>query len=138
MITADTPALVVADASPLIGLAGVDAFDVLRQLFGTVTITRIVKDEVAAGGTLPGARELDAAMRQGWIRVAPTPPETWTFASLGAGEASTIALALQHAGAALVLMDDTLGREQAVALGLKVTDLPGVLHAAKRARLIDR
>jgi predicted nucleic acid-binding protein len=124
--------LVAADASPLIRLAAAGAFGVLRELFGTLTITRTVKDEVMAGDDLPGARELQAAMREGWIRVAPTPPETWSFPSLDAGEASTIALALQHKGAALVLMDDELGRAQAAALGLEVCGLAELLLAAKR------
>ena len=134
---ADMPRLIAADASPLIGLATADGFELLRELFGTVTITRTVNEEVMAGGALPGARELHAAMREGWIRVAPAPPETWKYASLGAGEASTIALAVQHGGETLVLMDDALGREQAVALGLEVTGLAGLLHAAQGARLID-
>jgi predicted nucleic acid-binding protein len=34
-------------------------------------------------------------------------------------------------------MDDALGRAQAAAAGLEVIDLPGVLLAAKRAKLID-
>lgn len=50
--------LVVADASPLIGLAAAGAFDLLRRLFGQVTITDSVRDEVLAGGERPGAREL--------------------------------------------------------------------------------
>ena len=128
---------VAADASPLIGLSIANAFELARALYGTVTITRTVKDEVTAGGDLPGSRELQAAMREGWIRVAPAPMDTWKFATLSAGEASTIALALQHKDTALVLMDDTLGREQARALGLDVLDLAGLLLAAKRARLID-
>ena len=128
--------LIAADASPLIGLAAAGAFGALRGLFGTVTITRTVKDEVLAGAALPGARELDAAMREGWIRVAPAPPSTWRFTTLSAGEASTIALASEHEGEALVLMDDVLGREQAAALGLEVTDTPGLLLAARRAGLI--
>jgi len=33
-------------------------------------------------------------------------------------------------------MDDTLGRAQAVALGLELLDVPGILLAAKRARLV--
>jgi predicted nucleic acid-binding protein len=131
------PRLIAADASPLIGLATAGAFDLLRELFGTVTITRLVKDEVTARSELPGARELEAAMREGWIRVAPAPLDTWRFAQLDPGEASTIALALQRDGA-LVLMDDTLGREQAAALGLEVLDLAGLLLAAKRAQLIER
>jgi predicted nucleic acid-binding protein len=124
--------LVAADASPLIGLAAASAFERLRELYGTVTITRTVKDEVLAGGTLPGARELAAAMREGWIRVAPAPPGTWTFAELGAGEASTIALALQHAGPTLVLMDDMLGRNQAAALGLEVIGLAELLSTRRQ------
>ncbi len=128
-------AFVVADASPLIGLAAARAFHVLRELYGTVTITRIVKDEVTGHADRPGARELEAAMREGWIRVAPAPPETWAFPALDSGEASTIALAREHAGS-LVLMDDALGREQAAALGLDALGVAGVLLAAKRAGIV--
>ena len=127
---------VAADASPLIGLATVGALELLRDLFGTVMITRLVKDEVAGEPDRPGARELDAAMRAGWLRVAPAPPETWQLTGIDAGEASTIALAAQHEDA-LVLMDDVLGAAQAAARGLEVLGLAGLLLAAKRARLID-
>lgn len=108
----------------------------LRELFGTVTITRLVKDEIAGSPRRPGARELEAAMREGWIRVAPAPLETWRFTGIDAGEASTIAFAAPHEGA-LVLMDDSQGRAQAAALGLEVLDLPGLLLAAKRERLVE-
>lgn len=127
---------VAADASPLIGLASAGALHLLRELFGTVTITRLVKDEVTGWRDRPGAQELDAAMREGWVRVASAPPETWRLTGIDAGEASTIALAAQHAGA-LVLMDDALGRAQAAALGIELLDVPGLLLAAKRARLIE-
>jgi predicted nucleic acid-binding protein len=125
-------AIVAADASPLIGLAAAGVFDVLRELFGTVMITRVVMEEVTRRVDRPGASELDAALRAGWIRVAPTPLETWRFAELDAGEASTIALATQHESA-VVLMDDLRGRAQAAALGLEVLDVAAVLLAAKRA-----
>jgi hypothetical protein len=127
---------VAADASPLIGLAAAGALQLLRELFGTVTITRLVKDEVTGRPDRPGAQEIDAAMREGWVRVAPAPPETWQLTDIDAGEASTIALAVQHPSA-LVLMDDALGRARAAALGLEVLDVPGLLLAAKRARLIE-
>ncbi|HEU4618842.1 MAG TPA: hypothetical protein VFV10_12440 [Gammaproteobacteria bacterium] len=131
------PRFIAADSSPLIGLAAAGAFDLLRRLFGTVTVTRIVRDEIMAGRGMPGAAELSAAMREGWIRVAPAPLETWRFAELGAGEASTIALALEHAGDALVLMDDAAGRAQAAELRLEVAALADLLLAAKRAGLVD-
>jgi predicted nucleic acid-binding protein len=49
--------------------------------------------------------------------------------------ACTIALAIERNGA-LVLMDDALGREQALALGLEVVYSAGVLRAAKQAGLV--
>jgi predicted nucleic acid-binding protein len=127
---------VTADASPLIGLATAGALELLRALYGTVTITQIVKDEITGRAHLPGAAEVVAAMRAGWIRVAPAPLDTWRFTAIDSGEASTIALARERANA-LLLMDDVQGREQAAALGLEVSGLVDVVLAAKRARLVD-
>ena len=42
---------VYCDTSPLIGLAIAGEFDLLRKLFGTVTITHAVKREVSIGKT---------------------------------------------------------------------------------------
>ena len=127
--------LVAADASPLIGLASAGAFGLLRKLFVKVTVTTAVRDEVLAGGALPGASELEAAIRDGWIVVVPDRdgPE---YVDLGAGESSTLALARDHAGACLVLMDDPLGRSHAQAHGLAVTGVAGVLLAARNAGLV--
>ena len=131
---------IIADASPLIGLGAAGAFGLMRELFGTVTITRTVLEEVRSGGKLPGAAELEAALADGWIRVAPTPMGTWRFEMLDDGEASSIALALERAGASppLLLMDDARGREHAAAHGLETLDLPGLLLAAKRDGHVDR
>ena len=127
--------LVVSDASPLIGLASAGAFDLIRGLFVRITVTAAVHGEVMAGGELPGARELAAAVRDGWIEVVPASPDA-RFAALGAGEASTLALAVRHPGACLVLIDEPLGRSYAKAYGLAVTWAAGVLLAAKRASLV--
>lgn len=131
------PGTVAADASPIIGLATIGALEWLRELFGTVLVSRAVVDEVVAGGDRPGAAELTAAMRAGWIRVAPTPMATWRFPDLDVGEASTIALAEEHGGdAALVLMDDALGQQRAEAQGLRFADVAGLMLAARRAGLV--
>ena len=53
---------VAADASPLIGLATAGAFHLLKELFGRVRVTPAVRSEVLAGGSLPGASELAAAI----------------------------------------------------------------------------
>ena len=129
--------LVVADASPLIGLAAAGAFDLLRRLFDRVTVTAAVRDEVLAGGSRPGARELTEAIENGWIEVAAVRADSEHFADLGAGEASTLVLAIEIPGRCLVLMDEPLGRAHARAQGIAVTGLAGVLLAAKREGLIS-
>ena len=127
--------LVTADASPLIGLAAAGAFHLLRTLFDQITVTATVRDEVLAGGQLPGAAELAEAIRDGWIKVVDVPPDLITFANLGAGEASTLTLANRHAAPCLVLMDEPAGRSCAQRHGIAVTGLAGTLVAAKNARL---
>ena len=129
--------LVVADASPLIGLAAAGAFGLLRELFCRITVTSAVRDEVLAGGGRPGVREMIDAIDNGWIEVAIFQPDTVRFVDLGAGEASTLALAIEHRGSCLVLMDEPLGRAHARAHGLAVTGLAGVILAAKRAGLVS-
>ena len=128
--------LVTADASPLIGLAAAGEFELLRRLFDRLTITETVRDEVLAGGALPGAAELTDAIRLGWIKVEHTRPDSDAFAGLDAGESSTLALAAAHVGPSLILMDEPLGRSYANDHGLAVTGVAGVLLAAKRAGLV--
>lgn len=129
--------LVVADASPLIGLAAAGAFDLLRRLYGQVTITESVRDEVLAGGGRPGARELAEAIRAGWIVVVDAPWDAGVFPDLGAGEASTLCFAMGHPGPCLVLMDDLSGRAHARAVGLVLSGLAGVLIAARQHGYVD-
>ena len=131
------PRLVVADASPLIGLAAAGVFDLLRRLFGQVTITDSVRDEVLAGGERPGARELAEAIRAGWIVVVDVPCDTSVFPTLGAGEASTLVYAMGQPEPCLVLMDDLPGRAHARANGLSLTGLAGVLVAARKHGYVD-
>lgn len=129
--------LVAVDASSLIGLAAVDALDLLERLYGAVVITTAVREEVAAGEGLPGAVEIEAAIDAGWIRVVDVGSGTMDFSGLGAGEASTLWLAIAHAGQKLVVIDEQRARTRARALGISVTGVVGVLLAAKREGHID-
>ena len=128
--------LVIADASPLIGLAGIDAFDLLRRLFGRITVADAVYGEVLAGVDLPGVAELEAAKEDGWVDVVPVDVHA-EFADLGDGEACTLSLAVQHDGC-LVLMDERLGRNYARKHGVSVIGLVRVLLEAKKTGLIPR
>ena len=58
------------------------------------------------------------------------------FADLDAGEASTLALAVESPDHFLVLIDEPLGRARGHASRIAVTGLVGVLLAAKRAGFI--
>ena len=60
------------------------------------------------------------------------------FADLDAGEASTLALAVESPDDCLVLIDEPVGRAHARASGIAVTGLVGVLLAAKQAGFIPR
>lgn len=127
--------IVIADASPLIGLASIELFDLLPKLFPRIVVTEAVRDEVLAGIELPGALELTAAIEDGWVDVATVDPAV-EFVELGAGEASVLALAAQHADACLVLMDERLGRLYAEERGFPMTGLVGLLLEAKNAKLV--
>ena len=122
---------VVADSSPLVILAKLQCFELLRQLFQRLTISAEVHYEVAvAGADLPGAAEVAKAE---WIEVkrlrdqAALAPAQRKYA-LGAGEMSTILLA-KELGAKLVLLDDYKARKLAKAEGLEILGSVGLLEA---------
>ena len=85
--------LVAVDASALIGLARTGAFDLLRGLFGTIAVTRIVCDEVLTRENLPGTQELTSAIEARWASVHDVDADEDAFPDLDAGESSTLALA---------------------------------------------
>jgi len=105
--------LVIADASPLIALASAGAFDLLRPLFGQITVPTVVRDEVCAGGSRWGAAEVRAAIDAGWILVEAVDVEDAPTGKLGRGEAGVLALARDRRDWCLVLMDDSAGRVRA-------------------------
>jgi predicted nucleic acid-binding protein len=59
--------IVVADATPLIGLARIDRLDLLHVLFGTVAIPTSVLSELRVSSDRPGSRALTAALAAGAI-----------------------------------------------------------------------
>ena len=123
---------VVADSSALIILARIHRFELLRQLYGSMTISADVYQEVVIHGAgLPGSKEVSEAS---WIQTSP-PSNAADLASaclrlgLGAGESSTILLA-QQLHADLVLIDDLQGRKLAREAGLNVQGSVALLESA--------
>lgn len=127
---------IVSNASPLINLARIGHLDLLPRLYGELVIPEAVWREVVLEGTgQPGAEEIKAAS---WIRVRSATNRELVQAlqqELDAGEAEAIALALQ-VKAEFLLMDEHLGRDTALHMGVRSVGLIGVLLEAKRKGLV--
>jgi len=112
---------VLADASVLITLDNIGRLDLLREMYGSITITPEVSQEF--GDPLPE-----------WVKAqAPNPSETVRALSavVDQGEASLIALALECKNP-LILLDDLKARKLATRLDLRFSGLLGVLLKAKQ------
>lgn len=129
--------IVVSNTSPLTNLAAIGKFHLLRDLYGYIHIPAAVWNELNAfGRAWPGRDEVLAAE---WVTrrsIQNVPLATALQRDLDAGEAETIALALEMK-ADLVLMDEREGRRIAQRLGLHVVGVVGVLIASKAHNLVD-
>jgi predicted nucleic acid-binding protein len=135
--------IVIADAGPLIALARIGQLALLGKLFGSVSVTSIVADEVLQGGAFPDGAVLLQAFAQTWLqRVNVDSPsqlsQTKSLMNLyqiDAGEASSMVLAQQtqtEGGQSLLVMDDWRGRNAAQHARLPVLGSVGVLLLAKQ------
>ena len=129
-------AIVISDASPLIGLAHVNGIGWLRELFGIVLLPATVADEVLTGRF--GAQEalITAAIKAGWLTITADQPQGPELPDLDEGKAASIRLALSRPGPVLLLIDERAGRAIAQELGLKVAGTAAVIGLARQRGLI--
>lgn len=136
------PQVVIADAGPLIAFSRVGALHVLSSLFGEVSITNTVRQEVSDAGVFPGQDLILAALATGVVRCVAVDMTNWQprFAGIDPGEASAIALAesVLATAKALLIVDDRLGRLEAQARGLPIIGTAAVVGLAKTRGLIPR
>jgi len=125
--------VVIADTSPLIALARLEALPLLAALFARVWVTETVLAECLAGIDRSECASIRAAVDAGQLSVcqAPAAHPSW---GVDDGEASAIAAALELGAG--VVMDDRAGRQAALRLGLPVIGALGVLVLAKRSGLV--
>jgi len=128
--------LVLSDASPLIALALVERLDLLRSLFGEISITEIVKAEVLGDGSKPGTASIAAAVQAAWLRVIPDAWPLPQFPALDEGEASILRAAINLGVPCLVLIDERAGRAVAKELGVAMAGTVGLIVLAKKRGLI--
>ena len=128
---------VVANTTPLIGLAVIRRLDLLQRLFHEVFIAEAVYQEsVAAGRDAGGAKEDVSAAT--WIRTVHVNDRLAVevlLDELDLGEAETIVLA-RELGVDWVLMDERKGRRKLTQLGLPKIGTLGILLKAKRGGLL--
>jgi len=130
--------IVVSDTSALSNLALVEHLWLLEAIYQTVIIPDIVASELAAASN----PTISAILQRGWIQ-----PQFLTDSQLAdqlqqergldAGEANAIALALELQADDL-LIDERLGRQEAIRLGLSIIGILGILLVAKQRSLIPQ
>jgi len=119
---------VIVNASPILSLHEIGLLEIMKELYGEITIPEAVRREVTA-------RDSHTLDGYAWIRVAEissiAAKELFTSA-LHDGEVEVILLAKER-NADLVVIDDGLARRHAQYLKLNVTGTVGVLLRAKNS-----
>lgn len=113
------PNVIVSDTSCLILFHKIGELDLLNKLYGKLFITDVVFKEF--NQPIPN-----------WIEIVQlnTDVDKGLSGYLDAGEATSIALALEHEGS-LLIIDENKGRKAAKEMGISVTGSLGVLITAK-------
>ena len=124
--------IIVSNTTPLIGLATIGKFDLLRQLFNQIMIPEAVFREAVVYGREQGGarREVSEAA---WIRTVAVHDRLAIdvlLDEMDLGEAETIVLA-REINADWVLMDERKGRRKLDQLGLRKIGTLGILLKAK-------
>ena len=130
--------MVVSNTTPLIGLASIQRFDLLRQLFGEVHIPQAVYDEAVVAGREAGGAKWEVSNAT-WIKTVSVRDRLAVevmLDELDLGEAETIVLACER-GADGVLMDEKKGRRKLTQLGINKVGTVGILLKAKQMGLLS-
>jgi predicted nucleic acid-binding protein len=122
----------------LIGLASIQRFLLLEQLFGEIRIPQAVYDEaVVSGREVGGARrEVQAATLIKTVPVKDRLAVDMLLGELDLGEAETIVLA-REIGADWVLMAERKGRRKLTQLDMPTIGTLGILLKAKQVGLLS-
>jgi len=130
--------IVVSDTSALSNLALVNHLWLLESIYQTVIIPDVVASELAAASnpTISTILQLDWIQTQSLTNTQLT-DQLQQERGLDAGEANAIVLALELQANDL-LIDERLGRQEAVRLGLSIIGILGILLVAKQRSLISQ
>ncbi len=130
--------IVVSNTTPLIGLAVLQRFDLLRQLFGEIYIAQAVYTEAVVAGREAGGAKHEVSSAD-WIHTVEVKDRLAVevlLDELDLGEAETIVLA-HELGADWILMDEKKGRRKLSQLGMSKMGTVGILLKAKQVGLLS-
>ena len=120
--------IIVSDTSPLCNLQLVNSLWLLRELYGIVIIPHVVAEELAAASN----PDIQNICNLEWIQIGTLSltmlaERLQRERGLDPGEAEAIALAIELKADDL-LIDERLGRREALQLGLSVIGVLGILY----------
>lgn len=116
---------IISDTSCLILLSKIGELNILRKLFGNVSITKTIADEF--GDDLPEFFSIIDNRNDKLLKILEL--------DLDKGEASAIALALES-DTPLLIIDDMKGRKMCTKLHLKLTGTMGILLKAVQLGIV--
>jgi uncharacterized protein len=125
---------IVSNTTPLISLLKLERLNILKSLYGEISIPVAVFNEIEAGKQKSYYQDLS---KISWIKIIQVKDNLAVkyFLDLDSGEAEAIVLA-SEINADLIILDEKLGRFHAKHAGIAVTGTIGVLIKAKRQGLI--
>ncbi len=117
---------VAVDSSCFIGLAQIEIFGLLKEVFAETYIPRAVYEEVVVKGRgEAGSTETESALKDGWISIKTVNDEIAVNAlttNLGKGESEVIILC-KESGFDYALIDERTAREKAALMGVNTMDI---------------
>lgn len=128
--------LCICNTSPIFYLHAISKLSLLADIYGRVVTTTEVIEELRAGGDVGETVPDIAAIPWIDVREIAIPGYISLISDLGRGEASVLALGIEHPTQALLIMDDKLGRRIGKLHSLRITGTAGVLLKAKTSGLI--
>jgi len=129
---------VIVNSTPIILLSNINQLELLKQIYGEITIPQAVFDEVTAK---PDSACQNLRNHLDWIKVESikNPLQKKMYeAKLHDGEVEVMILAQEDPKAELVILDDNSAKKTAKFLELTVTGTLGVLIKAKKLQLIEK
>lgn len=126
---------VISNTTPLIALSKISKLELLKTLYGEITIAEAVLEEYQRGKSKAFYQNISAF---DWIKTAEVKNKKALefILELDRGEAESIVVA-EEMNAELLIIDELRGREFARLRGLKITGTIGVLLKAKQEYLIE-